>query len=263
VVSQPGLDLYRKPNLISNLDFTLATAPPPKTDENENTEEKPFHFVTPMDGRITPSFPAGKPFEDEPEKVNCKHCRRPLFKALAADHVRECLRVKQEKQQRKKENKAKKARDAADNASQIGDDGDSIIVGGDDKGIKKNARKTAGKATASDDKKTGKKRKADGEADKSGPSKKKRKDEALKVKAAKPKAPVDVEKQCGVLLPNGAQCARSLTCKSHSMGAKRAVVRSLPYDMLLVQYQKKSHATKQRLFLRFILRFSEFLNWIS
>lgn len=58
--------------------------------------------------------------------------------------------------------------------------------------------------------------------------------------------PVDVERQCGVFLPNGAPCARSLTCKSHSMGAKRAVAgRSLPYDMLLAAYQKKNQAKQQ------------------
>lgn len=57
---------------------------------------------------------------------------------------------------------------------------------------------------------------------------------------------MDVEKQCGVLLPNGQPCARSLTCKSHSMGAKRAVAgRSLPYDMLLAAYQKKNQAKQQ------------------
>lgn len=58
--------------------------------------------------------------------------------------------------------------------------------------------------------------------------------------------PVDVERQCGVILPNGQPCARSLTCKSHSMGAKRAVAgRSLPYDMLLAAYQKKNQAKQQ------------------
>jgi SAGA-associated factor 73 len=57
----------------------------------------------------------------------------------------------------------------------------------------------------------------------------------------KEKPPVDVEKQCGVPLPNGDLCARSLTCKSHSMGAKRAVQgRSQPYDVLLASYQKKN-----------------------
>lgn len=61
--------------------------------------------------------------------------------------------------------------------------------------------------------------------------------------------PVDVERQCGVILPNGQPCARSLTCKSHSMGAKRAVAgRSLPYDMLLAAYQKKNQAKQQSQF---------------
>ena len=57
--------------------------------------------------------------------------------------------------------------------------------------------------------------------------------------------PVDVERQCGVS-KDGVPCARSLTCKSHSMGAKRAVAgRSLPYDMLLAAYQKKNQAKQQ------------------
>lgn len=57
----------------------------------------------------------------------------------------------------------------------------------------------------------------------------------------KPKDPVDIEKQCGVPLPNGGLCARSLTCKTHSMNAKRSVRgRSAPYDVLLTNYQKKN-----------------------
>lgn len=59
----------------------------------------------------------------------------------------------------------------------------------------------------------------------------------------KAKGPVDVEKQCGVPLPLGGFCARSLTCKTHAMGAKRAVPgRSAPYDVLLQQYQKRNQA---------------------
>jgi len=58
--------------------------------------------------------------------------------------------------------------------------------------------------------------------------------------------PVDVERQCGVMLPNGQPCAKSLTCKSHSMGAKRAITgRSLPYDMLLAAFQEKNRARRQ------------------
>ncbi|KAF9343641.1 hypothetical protein BGX34_006533 [Mortierella sp. NVP85] len=71
-----------------------------------------------------------------------------------------------------------------------------------------------------------------------------------KQKAAKPakvkapgrvKGPLDLDKQCGVvMLVGGPPCARSLTCKSHSMSAKRGVEgRSRPYDVLLGLYQKK------------------------
>lgn len=53
--------------------------------------------------------------------------------------------------------------------------------------------------------------------------------------------PVNVNEQCGVLVPpNNTPCARSLTCKTHSMGAKRSVPgRSAPYDVLLNEWQKK------------------------
>ncbi|KAK3901960.1 SCA7, zinc-binding domain-containing protein [Staphylotrichum tortipilum] len=71
---------------------------------------------------------------------------------------------------------------------------------------------------------------------------KKKRDE-LKPKGAKPKGPVDVERQCGVMLPHGQPCGRSLCCKRHSMKAKRAVLgRSLPYDMLLATYQLQKAA---------------------
>lgn len=61
--------------------------------------------------------------------------------------------------------------------------------------------------------------------------------------AAKPKGPVDVERQCGVALPQGGFCARLLTCKTHLMGLKRAVPgRSAPYDQLLAAYQRRNQA---------------------
>ncbi|CAI2171437.1 13926_t:CDS:2 [Funneliformis geosporum] len=46
---------------------------------------------------------------------------------------------------------------------------------------------------------------------------------------------------CGVVVPPNTPCARSLTCKSHSMALKRSVLgRSQSYDLLLAAYQKKS-----------------------
>ena len=55
----------------------------------------------------------------------------------------------------------------------------------------------------------------------------------------KPRGPVDVDRQCGVINDKGLPCSRSLTCKTHSMSAKRAVPgRSLPYDVMLADWQR-------------------------
>ena len=53
-----------------------------------------------------------------------------------------------------------------------------------------------------------------------------------------------MDKQCGVPMPDGGLCARSLSCKSHAVGAKRAVVRSKPFDELLAKIQKKPMPTR-------------------
>ncbi|KAJ5533254.1 hypothetical protein N7494_009806 [Penicillium frequentans] len=209
-------------------------------------ESSPTSPLPKLDDKLATSFPTGRPREEDLlETVICKHCKRPILKSSAPEHIRGCLKAKQEKARKKKE-----ARDAA-NRAKVGDGKDDddirdkIDVGEDAMKGQKSSKKSAVKGTADDGTKKGKKRKAD-EDDNKEPKKKKKKDEP-KAKTAKPKGPVDVEKQCGVTLPNGAQCARSLTCKSHSMGAKRAVPgRSLPYDMLLQQYQKKNQARQQK-----------------
>ncbi|CAO1632020.1 unnamed protein product [Parajaminaea phylloscopi] len=54
--------------------------------------------------------------------------------------------------------------------------------------------------------------------------------------------PLDVNRQCGVINDNGLPCMRSLTCKTHSMGAKRSVPgRSKSYDELLLEWQKANN----------------------
>ncbi|KAF9737142.1 saga complex component [Paraphaeosphaeria minitans] len=189
-------------------------------------------IVNGQEEKTLAGFPSGRPVDDKVDTVQCKHCRRPVLRASAATHIRDCLSKKQEKLKKKKE--AKEAKDAA-LRKEKGEEDDSG----------KNARKAIKGTVDGEGAKKGKKRKLEGDEGKPG-SKKKKKDEP-KPKGAKPKGPVDVEKQCGVALPNGGFCARSLTCKSHSMGLKRAVPgRSLPYDMLLAQYQKKNQAKQQR-----------------
>jgi SAGA-associated factor 73 len=201
-------------------------------------------LINQVDEKLAAAFPTNKPHEDQPDLVSCKHCKRPVLRIAAASHIRECLKKKQEKLQKKKE--AKEAKDAALRKEKNG--GVSPAPSIDDAADNRARKSATGFDGAA--KKSGKKRKADDDA--KGASAKKKKKEDPKAKAGKAKGPVDVEKQCGVVLNNGAQCARSLTCKSHSMGAKRAVPgRSMPYDVLLAQYQKKNQAKQQRKFTLF------------
>ncbi|KAF4966428.1 hypothetical protein FSARC_5872 [Fusarium sarcochroum] len=217
----------------------------------------PGPVVNELDESSRETFATGRPLEDNPDLQQCKHCKKSVLKTAAKAHIAQCLRLKKEKAQRKKEAREarERAKEAARQEEQRKEDEENGIERGDDDsdddGIapdkkvtgSKTAKKAAGKKPEED--KKGKKRKADGDPDK-GPKTKKKKDEP-KAKVPKPKGPVDVERQCGVLLANGQPCARSLTCKSHSMGAKRAVAgRSLPYDMLLAAYQKKNQAKQQK-----------------
>ncbi|PIL24959.1 hypothetical protein GSI_12846 [Ganoderma sinense ZZ0214-1] len=102
-------------------------------------------------------------------------------------------------------------------------------------GGKKGAK---GKAAEAEDKK-GKKRKAEDDGpnpDEPGAPKTK------KQARSRVKGPVDYDKQCGVINDKNLPCSRSLTCKSHSMGAKRAVQgRSKPYDELLLEWNRANN----------------------
>ncbi|KAJ2897986.1 SAGA-associated factor 73 [Zalerion maritima] len=203
-----------------------------------------------VDALISETFSLGRPMEDVPDLHACKHCKKAVLGPALLPHIARCLQVKKEKAQRKKvaREARERAREAAreEEARKAEEDGDGKANETDGDGKKvagKTSKKAAGKKLDGDNK--GKKRKADDIADKAHKSKKKK--EEPKPKVPKPKGPVDVERHCGVLLANGQSCARSLTCKSHSMGAKRAVPgRSMPYNLLLAAYQKKNQAKQQK-----------------
>ncbi|TID02002.1 SAGA-associated factor 73 [Colletotrichum higginsianum] len=226
---------YNKPGNWREGSIVEEDKKPKKDDSPTISVASPGPVVNPLDDSAREAFATGRPLEDTPDLQQCKHCKKSILKTAAKAHIAQCLKLKKEKAQRKKE--AREARERAKEAAREEEarkaDEDADGKGEDDSdGEEDGAEK---KATGS---KTTKKA--------AGPKQKKKKEEP-KPKAPKPKGPVDVERQCGVLLPNGQPCARSLTCKSHSMGAKRAVAgRSLPYDMLLAAYQKKNQAKQQK-----------------
>ncbi|KAL8900528.1 MAG: hypothetical protein Q9192_001018 [Flavoplaca navasiana] len=221
----------------------------------------------PKDSDSRASVPPSQTKGDAVQRVRCKHCKEPIAIASMSSHMKSCTeKKKKDKVSKKKDSQDAIMKTATGNEDKDGElrDDDSVAGKMDGaeantgaqavssaKGVVKSGKKTAVKeATTSitdNTSKKSKKRKADLEGDKEPKKKKLKKDEPPKPKLPKPKGPVDVEKQCGVLLPNGGYCARSLTCKSHSMGAKRGVPgRSMPYDFLLAQYQKKNQAKQQK-----------------
>ncbi|PCH44185.1 SCA7-domain-containing protein [Wolfiporia cocos MD-104 SS10] len=144
-----------------------------------------------------------EPLKSEIGVVKCKDCNKPVLRSAIAEH-------------------------AVDNCAKIRSSG------------KKGAKGKGTAADADDTGKKGKKRKAEDEGpDPEDPSAPKKKKPATKVTKGRFKGPVDYDKQCGVINDKGLPCSRSLTCKSHSMGAKRAVQgRSKPYDELLLEWNR-------------------------
>ncbi|KAI5779683.1 SCA7, zinc-binding domain-containing protein [Geopyxis carbonaria] len=212
-------------------------------DRTTSPIKSPGPVVTQLDEKDISTFATGRPLHDELDYTVCKHCKKPVIRIAAIGHIKACLKAKQERTKERKKLKEEKAAAAAKDKDitvpNVEATGDAPPEDSKKKGAKKMAKKEG-------DGTKGKKRKADEAKLPKEPKAKKKKEKPAKPDP-KPKAPVDVEKQCGVQLPNGALCARSLTCKSHSMGAKRGVLgRSQPYDVLLAAYQKKNQAKQQK-----------------
>lgn len=151
----------------------------------------------------------------------CPYCKRPSLKDVHDIHVAECVKNPQSEAGKK----AAAARQQTKPEVKI--ESPAVVD-----------KKIAVKV----EEKPGKKRKAPASASATaqpGEQGKKRARKERQPKQPRIKAPLNLEKQCGVLLPDGNPCMRSLTCKAHSMGAKRAVQgRSMAYDLLLANYQR-------------------------
>jgi SAGA-associated factor 73 len=168
------------------------------TPSTNSVPASPGPVVNQLDDTARETFATGRPLEDSPELHQCKHCKKSVLKTAAKAHVVACLKLKKEKAQRKKEQKEARERERREmDGEKKDDDGDTRMDDDDDAeedaspekkgpGGIKSAKKSAGKKVEIDDStKKGKKRKADGDAEK-GPKQKKKKEEP-KPKAPKPK----------------------------------------------------------------------------
>ncbi|GES89177.1 SCA7-domain-containing protein [Rhizophagus clarus] len=173
-----------------------------------------------------------KPLKDESGIVNCNECSKKVLPRGFIDHSANCEKIKAE------------ALEAAQNV----DIPTEMSIA--DLTVNKSTKNPTTESHNS------KKRKKSVEAEitdakrpnspvaKASPEKKQKtkKEKEKRKTTGRHKGPIDLDKQCGVLVPpNVTACSRSLTCKSHSMALKRSVKgRSQAYDILLAQYQKKS-----------------------
>jgi SAGA-associated factor 73 len=160
--------------------------------------QSPGPIVNPFSETSRDTFATGRPLEDPLPLQQCKHCKKGILKNAAKNHIAQCLKIKKEKAQRKKE--AREARERAreearqeearkndpDGDTQMNDDSDDEEE--EKKGSSaKASKKVGGKNPAGEPK--GKKRKADGDAEKAPKNKKKK--EEPKPKVPKPKGTTD------------------------------------------------------------------------
>lgn len=187
---------------------------------------------------------------DAPALTSCKWCKKSILMTTAVEHINGCLKIKKEKANRKKA--AREARERAKEAAlreererraeeegiTLGADGDS---GDDDEdGEKvpgKTTKKVAGKKTGEGGP-SGKKRKAEGEADK-GPKQKKKKDEPKP--KTKPKGKSSLHADAVQHLPDIWTFSTDSTWPAHrpwhrltqSLGLKTRRLRKLLTDVFL------------------------------
>lgn len=180
----------------------------------------------------------------------CPYCKRPIISSvLHGAHLKDC----EARQAKSAPSHIKKEVSTSD----VGVNGELNGKAAEntpdlDSAAASSAPKRKRKQTKDDDEGQSKKAKTGGaktkEPKKSGSKPRQPKKEKVpKEKPAKEKASAvyNPDRNCGVPLPNGHPCMRSLTCKQHPMGAKRAVAgRSAPYDVLLSNYHRQ-HQMKQ------------------
>lgn len=155
----------------------------------------------------------------------CPHCKRPLIESVLESHVAECEQENHIKQE--------DAGAAAAAAVEVELSASEAV---------KRRHSTAEPEMEPEAKKP---RAVSKKAKPAKPPKVPRQTKQAKQQKEKPVVVYNPDKNCGTILPNGQPCMRSLTCKQHSMGAKRAVAgRSAPYDVLLSNYHRQ-HQVRQ------------------
>jgi SAGA-associated factor 73 len=160
-----------------------------------------------LDNRQMPMFGA-EPLQQEVPIVRCHECQKPILASAIVNHQKVCA--------------TKRAKSGGKHSC---------------------AQATSVVLTYVMDAGSGKRKAEDDGAEQ--PLKKKTKKELAKEAAASKntkgriKGPPEYDKHCCVINAKGVPCSRSITCKVHSMVAKRSVIgRSKGYDELLLDWKR-------------------------
>ncbi|TIB05282.1 hypothetical protein E3P96_01240 [Wallemia ichthyophaga] len=191
------------------------------------------------------SFPLSSINDDDDalKVVNCTECARPVQKSALQVHLINCAQMKQISQQNTAINTTTKRSKIKKEDTPTRTPTPSAESTHSTNNRKRRLSDVSQQSTtwsASPQKKS-RKLDVDKPKNKAANNKDKEKDkEKEKGKKDKDEGPIDLDSQCGVINAKGTPCSRSLTCKTHPMGAKRAVEgRTKPYDVLTYEFELK------------------------
>ncbi|KAH7106056.1 SCA7-domain-containing protein [Auriculariales sp. MPI-PUGE-AT-0066] len=209
-MSTAGLRLKFTPSqpLDKTRPFDFGQEPPSSPDSSTSPDEDvqlpapPTSWLPAKDQRVYGS----DPLRSDVGYVKCRDCNKVVIRAIMAEHQDTCKKVKS---------------GLLPPPGSIGRKASTTIdfdlLGSNKKGKKRKADE--GIEELGDDGQPKKKAKTTGKP--------------------RVKGPVNLDTQCGVINDKGLPCSRALKCKTHSMGAKRAVLgRSKAYDELLLDFNR-------------------------
>ncbi|KAG9001831.1 hypothetical protein FRB94_004483 [Tulasnella sp. JGI-2019a] len=206
VLQLKPLPVTKAPQKSSKVDWEDLDA---LADSPNESAGSPYAAASPptawLDHRDMPTYGAA-PLEPEVPVIRCTDCDKPILASALTSHKVNCEKIKKANVKGKK-------------------DSGSLT------GSKRKATEDELSATGDNS---------------SQPPKKKTKKELAKAAAAgggtkRVKGPAHLDKHCCVINEKGFPCSRSITCKVHSMVAKRAVQgRSKSYDELLLDWKREN-----------------------
>lgn len=88
--------------------------PTPTDSPPTNSANSPGPVVNQLDDNARDTFATGRPLEDSPETILCKHCKKSILKSVGKSHIEKCLAEKREAIRKRKEAKERAAKKKED-----------------------------------------------------------------------------------------------------------------------------------------------------